>query len=133
MFVDKTTVLGVLVAFIVTSLKIDKDCLIFDSYWNQQYLRLIVDTCHHYGINVLSVKACQSQRKGVHYYIDIDPPVEANVANMLAYLLGDDCQRVDHNRARIESGLNHWSLLFEKPGTRLRTIYRMRNKKERDD
>jgi hypothetical protein len=112
MSVDKTSVL-----------KIDKDVVLFDSYWNREYLRLIVDTCRLYGVNVVSVKMCPSQRKGVHYYVALDRSIGANDANMLQYIFGDDAARVDHNRARIESGLNQWSKLFEKAGTRLRTIY----------
>ena len=49
---------------------------------------------------------------------------DADLANQLQWLLGDDCQRVDFNRARIDSGLDEWSKLFEVPYVRLRTIYR---------
>jgi hypothetical protein len=67
---------------------------------------------------------CPSAHKGQHFYIRITPPVQATLANRLHYLLGDDCQRVDFNRARIESGLDEWSKLFERPNVRLRIIYR---------
>jgi REP element-mobilizing transposase RayT len=104
-------------------LKIDKDCFT-DRSWIREYLRLILDTCHRYGVTIVSVKVCNSHRKGVHYYIEITPPIKAELANMLQYLLGDDCQRVDHNRARIDSALNEWNKLFERPDARLRTLYR---------
>jgi len=107
----------------VSVLKIDKDCHV-DRDWIQDYLWLILATCKSYGVNVISVKMCHSQHKGLHFYIQITPPIEAKLANKLQFLLGDDCQRVDYNRARIESGLNEWSKLFEKPDCKLRTIYR---------
>jgi len=105
-------------------LKIDKDCLL-DRDWMQDYLWLILATCQRYGVNVVWIRTCSSKRKGQHFYIKVTPPVKAELANKLQFLLGDDCQRVDFNRARIESGLNEWSKLFEEPGTRLRTIYRL--------
>lgn len=107
---------------LVDVLKVDKDCM--DAEWRPHYLRLIIETCGYYGVTVVWVKTCNSQHKGVHYYIGIQPPVEAKFTNMLQYLLGDDTQRVDHNRARIESGLNEWNKLFELPNRRLRTVYR---------
>jgi len=65
----------------------------------------------------------RSRRKGLHFYIHVTPPVEADLANRLQWVLGDDCQRVDYNRARIESGLNEWNKLFEEVGIRLVRIY----------
>jgi hypothetical protein len=67
---------------------------------------------------------CRSKRKGYHFYISINPPVEANVANQLQWLLGDDDLRVDRNRARIQAGFDRWNKLFERLDARLRTIYR---------
>jgi hypothetical protein len=109
----------------VSVLKIDKDCFV-DRHWTQEYLRLITDVCRRHGVTVVSVKKCYSHHKGVHYYIEIDPPVEANLANMLQYLVGDDCQRVDHNRARIDAGSpSEWNKLFEAVGRRLTTTSRL--------
>lgn len=108
----------------VNVLKIDKDCF-GGRHWEREYLRLIIDVSRHYGVTVLSVKKCNSHHKGVHYYIEVNPPVRANLANMLQYLLGDDCQRVDHNRARIDSGSpSNWNKLFEDADKKLRRIYR---------
>jgi len=106
----------------VDVLKIDKDCVV-DSKWIQDYLRLILMVCGWFQLKVKSVKICRSIHKGLHLYVEIDPPVEANLANRIHWLLGDDCKRVDFNRARIESGLAEWSKLFERANVRLRTIY----------
>jgi len=107
----------------ISVLKIDKDCFI-DLNWLQDYMRLIVRTCQVHGVTVVSVRMCRSRQKGFHLYIEITPAVEPELANRLQWLLGDDCQRVDFNRARIGSGLNEWNKLFEEPGKRLRTIYK---------
>ena len=108
----------------VNVLKIHKDCF-GGRYWEKEYLHLIMTVCRRYRVAVLSVKKCNSHHKGVHYYIEIDPPIDADLANMLQYLLGDDCQRVDHNRARIEAGSpREWNKPFESAGTKLKTIYR---------
>ena len=45
------------------------------------------------------------------------------MANRVQWLLRDDCQRVDYNRARIESGLNEWNKLFEVSGKKPRILY----------
>jgi hypothetical protein len=66
---------------------------------------------------------CNSHSKGLHFYIDVTPAIEAEVANKLQFLLGDDCRRVDFNRARIHSGLNEWNKLFERAGARVMKIY----------
>jgi len=107
----------------VSVLKIDKDCFI-DHDWLEDYMRLIVRTCRLHDVTVLSVKMCRSRRKGFHLYIEITPAIDSELANRLQWLLGDDCQRVDFNRARIRSGLNEWNKLFEEPRRRLRTIYK---------
>jgi len=106
----------------VSVLKIDKDSFV-NPRWMQDYLHLVLNTCREYGIRVVSVKKILSERRGIHFYIEITPPVEARVANRLQWLLGDDSRRVDFNRARIESGLNEWNKLFEIAGRRPRTIY----------
>jgi len=107
----------------VSVLKIDKDCFV-DRQWLEDYMRLIVRTCRLHGVTVLSVKMCRSRKKGFHLYIEITPAIESELANRLQWLLGDDCQRVDFNGARIRSGLNEWDKLFEEPERRLRTIYK---------
>jgi hypothetical protein len=107
----------------VNVLKIDKDCFVHRQ-WILDYLELIILTCRRHGTTVISIKKCNSRRKGNHFYIEIDPPVEATLANRLQWLLGDDCDRVDFNRARICSGLNEWNKLFERIGAVLRTVYR---------
>jgi len=107
----------------VSVLKIDRD-FILRRDWMRDYLWLILTICQRYEVNVVSVRICNSRRKGQHFYVQITPPVEAELANKLQMLLGDDCQRVAFNRARIASGLNEWNKLFEEPEVRLRTIYR---------
>jgi len=104
-------------------LKIDKDCFV-EYDWIRDYVRMTIATCLLRGIEVMRIQM-SCTRKGFHFYIDVDPPVEAELADRLQLLLGDDCGRVDRNRARIRSGLNGWNKLFEKPGVRLRTIYRV--------
>jgi len=111
---------------LVDELKIDKDCFIHKQ-WLGHYIHLIRSTCRRFGLRVLSIKECCSETRGEHYYIKIRPAIDANLANMLQWLLGDDCQRVAFNRARIESGLSGWNKLFEVVGRRLRTIYGMQN------
>jgi len=103
-------------------LKIDKDCHV-DCDWIEDYIRLVLTVACWFHVAVNSIKTCNSRRKGLHFYIEINPPVNAQQANRLQWLLGDDCQRVDFNRARIESGLAEWSKLFERANVRLRTIY----------
>ncbi len=107
----------------VDELKIDKDCIV-DPRWTEDYVNVIISTCKEFGISVLSIKKCKSRSKGEHYYIKIGPPIDANLANELQWLLGDDARRVDFNRARIASRLPEWSKLFEEIGVKLRTIYR---------
>ena len=108
---------------LVDELKIDKDCFV-DEEWIKDYVQLILSTCRKFGVTVLSVKMCESRRKGVHFYIKISRRIEANLANRLQWLMGDDCLRVDVNRARIGSGCPEWNKLFERIGARLTTIYR---------
>lgn len=103
-------------------LKIDKDCFV-DIDWTRNYLDLVLSECSRFGIAVLRIRVCNSKSKGVHLYIDIRPYVDAELANQLQYLLGDDPCRVDHNRARINAGLEEWNKLFEKPDVKSKTIY----------
>jgi hypothetical protein len=107
----------------IWTLKIDKDCHV-NKQWIEDYVHLAILTCQRYQIKVHEIRMCPSQRKGLHFYIDINPSVEPKFANRLQWLLGDDCRRVDFNRARISSGLQEWNKLFEQPQRRLRTIYR---------
>lgn len=114
----------------VRVLKVDKDCHISQD-WIKNYIEVIAAVCKRFGVTVNSIKICPSKRKGVHFYIEITPPIEAEFANRLQWLLGDDCQRVDFNRARIESSLNEWNKLFEVVGRKLTTIYRRRRSSKR--
>jgi len=104
-----------------SNLKIDKDCFV-DQDWIRDYVRMVIATCLLKGIKVMRIQTSRT-RKGFHFYIEVDPPVEAELANRLQFLLGDDCARVDRNRARIRSGLRRWNKLFEEAGTKLRTVY----------
>jgi hypothetical protein len=103
-------------------LKIDKDCHV-DTELSREYVHTIIDICRKHNVKVLWIKTSITAH-GRHFYIKIDPPVDAQTANKLQYLLGDDPRRVDFNRARIESGLLGWNKLFERIGAVLRTIYR---------
>jgi hypothetical protein len=102
-------------------LKVDKDCFV-NAKLNRQYLETIVDTCRKHGLKVVWIKSIQTQH-GMHFYIKVDPPVDAHTANSLQYLLGDDAKRVAFNRARIESGLVEWNKLFEAVGRKPSTPY----------
>jgi len=104
------------------TLKIDKDCFV-DEDWIQEYVRMAIMTCRLKGVEVLRIRKSRT-RKGFHLYLDIAPPVEAELANQLQWLLGDHCGKVDRNRARIRSGLQRWNKLFERPSAGLRAVYR---------
>jgi len=105
-----------------STLKIDKDCFV-DQDWIRDYVRMAIATCLLKGIEVMRIQMSRT-RKGFHFYIEVDPPVEAELANRMQWLSGDDCGRVDRNRARIRSGLKGWNKLFERPNARLITTYR---------
>jgi hypothetical protein len=102
-------------------LKVDKDCHV-SSQLEREYVRQTLAILPRHHLKVLWIKATRT-RHGRHYYIRIDPPVSPRTANDLQYLLGDDTHRVDFNRARINSRLKEWSLLFEDVGRKLRTLY----------
>ncbi len=104
-------------------LKIDKDCHV-DSQLEQEYVQSTVAILSKHHVSVGWIKATRTQH-GRHYYIHIDPPVDAHVANRLQYLLGDDPKRVSYNEARIKSGLLEWNKLFERANVRLRTLYHL--------
>ncbi len=103
-------------------LKIDQDCFV-DPGWTRDYIWLAISTCRRFRLKIVRIRTCESARKGIHYYIDLARPINFELANRLQFLLGDDRQRVDFNRARIESKLSDPIKLFEKLGSRLRTIY----------
>jgi len=104
-------------------LKIDKDCFVSEE-WLRNYVKVVNLICGLFGLTVKQVRVCPSKMKGVHFYIYIIPAINGELANQLQWLLGDDCCRVDFNRARIESGLHEWNKLFEEPERKLKTIYR---------
>jgi hypothetical protein len=106
----------------VNVLKIDKDCFV-EREWLDDYVRTIRTICERHHVRVVSVRMCSSRGKGQHFYVEIVPAIEADLANRLQFLLGDDCRRVDFNRARISSDLNEWNKLFERTGARARRIY----------
>jgi hypothetical protein len=105
----------------VHTLKIDKDCHV-DSSLEKQYVQQTVEILFKHNVKVRRIEATRT-RLGRHYYIQIEPSVDANTANRLQYLLGDDAKRVSLNQARINSGLEDWNLLFEAVGRKLRTLY----------
>jgi hypothetical protein len=102
-------------------LKIDKDCHI-DSKLEFQYIQDALAILSRRDITVLKIEATRTCH-GRHYYFHLAEPVDAQTANRLQYLLGDDPRRVDYNRARINSRLVGWNKLFETIGRKLRTIY----------
>jgi hypothetical protein len=106
----------------IDTLKIDKDCFV-EREWLNDYARTVRIICHQHHVRVVSISICNSRSKGQHFYVEIVPAIEADLANRLQFLLGDDCRRVDFNRARINSGLNEWNKLFERTEARARRIY----------
>jgi len=106
-----------------STLKIDKDCFVDDD-WIRDYVRMAILICRLKGVRVVRMRKSLTG-KGFHMCITIAPTVKAELANRLQFLLGDDCGRVDRNRARIRSGLKEWNKLFERPNARLVTIYRI--------
>jgi hypothetical protein len=110
-------------------LKLDKDCHV-SSQLEREYVRQSIAILRKHHLRVLSISATRTHH-GRHYYIRIDPPVDAHTANNLQYQLGDDPRRVDFNRARINSRLAHWNKLFEAVGRKMMTLYpRKGNKAE---
>jgi hypothetical protein len=107
----------------VHTLKIDKDIHV-NKEWIEDYVGAVIVICRQHNVVVDSIRMCPSRRKGLHFYIQVSPPVRGELANRLQWLLGDDARRVDFNRARIDSGLKEWNKLFERPEVRLRAIYR---------
>jgi hypothetical protein len=89
---------------------------------HEEYIRDALAILSKRGIRVLKIEATRTYH-GRHYYFHLAEPVEARTANRLQYLLGDDPNRVDYNRARIDSGLVGWNKLFEAVGRKLKTLY----------
>jgi hypothetical protein len=108
----------------VDTLEIDKDAHV-DAELNKEYVCTIIDTCRKRHVKVLWIKTTITVH-GRHFYVKIHPPLSAEQANRLQYLLGDDSRRFDFNRARVNSALNGWNKLFELPSARLLTLYRSR-------
>ena len=106
----------------ISTLKVDRDCVVHKDL-ERRYVRHTVSVCRAERFKVLRIRSCLSARHGVHYYIDITPSLNAKTANELQLLCGDDSRRYGYNKARVESKLVEWSKLFERPNTRLRTIY----------
>lgn len=103
---------------------IDRDCLV-PHKWLQHWVdKIILPTCASYGLKVLWVKYCPSERKGLHFRIKLNPAISALLTLELQYLLSDDAKRVSLNRARMRAGFDDWNKLFEKEHFRLRTLYR---------
>lgn len=103
------------------TLKIDKDCHV-DPELEREYIQDVVAILSKRHIRTMTVKVTRTWH-GAHYYIEIDPSVDAHSANCLQYLLGDDAKRVSLNEARINAGLTEWNKLFEAPSTRLHTLW----------
>lgn len=96
----------------VSVLKLDKDCYVPKS-WVMDWVRLeVIPICRSFGIDVESVLMTKT-RKGFHFYVGINPSIHAELANKIQWMLGDDCRRVDFNRARIRVGYARWNKLFE--------------------
>ena len=106
----------------VSVLKLDKDCFV-DTDWIKDWVRLVVfPVCRSFSLQVTSIHMTES-RKGLHFYIGINPPVHAELANRLQWLGGDDCRRVDFNRARTRVGYPGFNKLFEPEGVRVIELY----------
>jgi hypothetical protein len=107
----------------VDVLKIDKDCHV-DQSWIRDYVQVIRSICEMKSVKVVFVEMSHG-KKGLHFYIGIiRSRVGSEFANRLQWLLGDDCRRVDYNRARIRSHYHDWNKLFERIGQRFVTLYR---------
>lgn len=107
---------------LVSVLKIDKDCYV-DLDWVRDWIRLaVLPICRSFGLQVTSVRMTES-RKGLHFYIGINPPIRAELANRLHWILGDDARRVDFNRARIRAGYARWNKMFEAANARVVVLY----------
>ncbi len=98
----------------IRTLKIDVDCVVSSDLLRDWIWLAVIPICRACGIRVLSVATCPSPRKGFHVYIEIAPPVHAEMAWRLQFLLRDDRRRVSLNRVRLRAGFSGWNKLFEK-------------------
>jgi hypothetical protein len=106
----------------VSLLKLDKDCYVEKS-WINDWIRLAaLPICSNFGTRVDCVRMTKT-RKGIHFYVAIGRPVRAELANRIQWLLGDDCRRVDFNRARIRVCYPRWNKLFEEENVSVATVY----------
>jgi len=107
---------------VVSALKIDKDCFV-DPDWIEDWKGLVVmPVCRSFGIQVLRIVMTQT-KKGLHLELTINPPIHDELANRIQWLLGDDCRRVDFNRARIRVGYAAWNKLFEAEDARVKELF----------
>ena len=53
-------------------------------------------------------------KRGLHIYVKLQKDVDAETANKLQFLLGDDHTRVKINQWRIKRGIKRWNKLFHK-------------------
>jgi hypothetical protein len=107
-------------------LKLDKDCHVSSQLEREDVENMLAILRRHH-LRVLWIKATRTLH-GNHYYISIDPPVDAHTANNLQYLLGSDAKRVAYSRALLgpRSRFFAWNRLFEPLGRRKVTLYRCR-------
>ena len=94
-------------------LMLDKDLLV-DPCWLKEYRDTIGLVLKSKGLKPRRIVVTPSRRKGFHVRIYLDRSIPAAAANKLQWLLGDDCARVDFNRARIDAGFEEWDKLFER-------------------
>ena len=97
-------------------LMIDKDLLV-DPCWLKEYRETIGLVLRGHGLKPTRIAMTPSRSKGFHVRIYLVSPIPAEEANKLQWLLGDDCAKVDFNRARIGAGFDEWSKLFERART----------------
>ena len=95
-------------------LKLDKACTV-DSSWLKQYRDMTGLVLKSHNLKPTRIAVTPSRSKGFHVRIYLATPIPAEKANKLQWLLGDDCARVDFNRARIDAGFEEWDKLFERP------------------
>jgi hypothetical protein len=111
----------------ISVLKIDKDLIVSRSLLKEWNRLCIIPLCGVFGAAVLSTDVCPSQRKGYHVYIQLTPPIRAELAWWLQLYLGDDAKRCSLNRAHMKAGFDEWNKLFEGIRPRLTRIYIRRN------
>ena len=86
-----------------------------DRSWLKDYRLKAAQLLRSCGLKPTAIRITTSRSKGYHARIYLNKSVPAHTANMLQWLLGDDCPRVDFNRARINAGFDEWNKLFEEP------------------